>query len=116
MNQTVIPQVDLENVKAEDALKYWDDTSRIYHPQHFKFTHVISYPVTYTVQTTALGETRKVPAVTPTPTLHKVTVRRRNITSKQLLDEICHEAGLVWTIMGRAIVVKPGPSDSDGQE
>jgi len=116
MNQTVIPVVDLENVKAEDALKFWDDTSRTYHPQHFKFTHVISYPVTYTVQTTAPGETRKVPTAAPAPAPQKVTVRRKNINSKQLLDEICHEAGLMWTIMGRAIVIKPGAPVSDGQQ
>jgi len=116
MNQTVIPQVDLENVTAEDALKFWDETSRTYHPQHFKFTHVISYPITYTVQTTAPGETRRVPVAAPAPTPHRVTVRRKNITSKRLLDEICHEAGLVWTIMGRAIVIKPGAPVSDGQQ
>jgi hypothetical protein len=116
MNQTVIPEVDLENVKAEDALKFWEDASRTYHPQHFKFTHVISYPMTYTVQTTAPGETRRVPTAAPVPTQAKVTVRRKNITSKQLLDEICHEANLVWTIMGRAIVIKPGPAVTDAQQ
>src|ERR1700687_3842657 len=48
MDRTVIPEVDLENVKVEAALKFWDETSRTYHPQHFKFVHVISYPMTYT--------------------------------------------------------------------
>jgi hypothetical protein len=115
MNQTVIPMVDLENVNVEDALKFWEGTSRTYHPQHFKFVHVISNPITYTVQTTASGATHNAPVIVPAPTLSKVTVRRKNITSKQLLDEICHEANLVWTIMGRAIVVKPGPAVTDGQ-
>ena len=115
MNRTVIPEVDLENVKAEDALKFWDEMSRTYHPQHFKFVHVISYPITYTVQTTAPGETRRVPAVAPPPTSHNVTVRRKNITSKRLLDEICRQDNLVWTIMGRAIVIKPKPPGSDAQ-
>jgi hypothetical protein len=113
LDQTVIPVVDLENMKAEDALKSWEDMSRTYHPQHFKFVHVMSYPITYTVQTTAPGETRRVPTAAAVPTQAKVTVRRKNITSKQLLDEICHEANLVWTIMGRAIVIKPGPPVTD---
>ena len=116
MNETVIPEVDLENVPAEDALKFWEGTSRTYQPQHFKFVHVMSYPITYTVQTTAPGETRKVPTAAPAPVQHKVTVRRKNITSEQLLDEICHEANLVWTIMGRAIVIKPGPAVTDAQQ
>jgi hypothetical protein len=115
MNQSVIPEVDLENVKAEDALKFWDDMSRTYHPQHFKFVHVISYPITYSVQTTAPGETRRVPMAAPAPTLHKVTVHRKNITSKRLLDEICQQANLEWTIMGRAIVIKPKPPGADAQ-
>jgi hypothetical protein len=28
------------------------------------------------------------------------------------LDEICHQANLVWTIMGREIVIKPKPADT----
>ncbi len=112
----MIPLVDLENVKTEDALKFWEDMSRSYHPQHFKFVHIMSYPITYTVQTTAPGQTRKVPTTTPVVTQPKVTVRRKNITSKELLDEICHEANLVWTIMGRAIVIKPNPAVTDAQQ
>lgn len=109
LNRSVIPEVDLENVKAEDALKYWDETSTSYDPRHFKFMHVVSYPMTYSVQPTATGATRNGPAIVPTPVLHKVTVHRKNITAKRLLDEICQQANLVWTIMGREIVVKPKP-------
>jgi hypothetical protein len=115
MNQTVIPVVDLENVKAEDALKFWDDASHTYHPQHFKFVHVISYPMTYTVQTTAPGETHRVPAVIPVSKPQKVSVHRKNITSKRLLDEICQQANFVWTIMGREIIIKPKPAGDDAQ-
>jgi hypothetical protein len=118
MNETVIPEVDLENVPTEDALKFWEGTSRTYNLQHFKFVHVMSYPITYTVQTTAPGETRRVPmpAPAPAPTRAKVTVRRKNITSEQLLDAICRQANLVWTIMGRAIVIKPNPAATDAQQ
>jgi len=108
MNQTVIPQVDLENVKPEDALKFWDEASQTHHPQHFKFVHVMSYPITSSIQPAG--------AVVRAPTLQKVTVRRKNITSKELLDRICHEANLVWTIMGREIVVKPAPPVANGQQ
>jgi hypothetical protein len=112
MNQTVIPQVDLENVKPEDALKFWDEMSTSYHPQHFKFVHVVSYPVTYTVQTQAAGAA----AVPPSVKVHKVTVRRKNITSERLLDEICHQANLTWTIMGREIIVRPKVPGADAQQ
>jgi len=63
MNRTVIPEIDLENVKAEDALKYWQETSRTYHPQHFKFVHVMSYPTSFTVP----GATGNASAVVPHP-------------------------------------------------
>jgi len=115
MNRTVIPEVDLENVKPDDALKFWDAMSTNYHPQHFKFVHVVSYPVTYTVQPTVSSATHQAPAVILAPTPHKVTVRRKNITSKRLLDEICHQANLTWTIMGREIVIRPRLPGADAQ-
>lgn len=117
MNQTVIPQVDLKNVKPEDALKFWDEMSTTYHPQHFKFVHVVSYPVSYTVQTQAAGANHSTPAAgPPAPKMHKVTVRRKNITSERLLDEICHQANLTWTIMGREIIVRPKVPGADAQQ
>ncbi len=107
MNRTVIPEVDLENVKPEEALQFWSQASRSYHPQHFEFRHIISYPMTYSMQPTKPGELpRMVSAAAPQNTV-RVIVRRKNITSKRLLDEICHQANLSWTIMGRVIVVKP---------
>ena len=99
LNQTVIRSVDLENASLENALKVWTELSRQSHPLHFDFRHVISYPMTYSKQSAAPGGVR-----TAVP---KVTVRRKNITSAHLLDEICHQANFVWVIMGRVIVVKP---------
>lgn len=107
LNQSVIPEVDLENVSLEDAIRVWAETSREYHPLHFEFRHVISYPMTFTMQ-----PTKQVPTRTAPP---RVTARRKNITSRRLLDEICHQANFVWTIMGRMIVIKPGGSASDGR-
>ena len=107
LNRTVIPKVDLENVKPEEALQVWSQASRSYHPQHFEFRYMISYPMTYSMQPAKPGELpRMVPAAAPQNTA-QVIVRRKDITSKRLLDEICHQAKLSWTIMGRVIVVKP---------
>ncbi len=107
LNQTVIPEVDLENVKPEEALQLWSQASRNYHPLHFEFRYTISYPMTYSTQPTKSGG---LPGVVPTAASQntaQVVVRRRNITSKRLLDEICRQSNLSWTVMGRVIVVKP---------
>lgn len=114
LNQTVIPVVDLENVKAADALKFWEDESRAHNLHHFKFTQIMSYPTTYSLPQTGQGAQRNV-AAAPAVKIRNVTVRRKNITSKRLLDEICHEANLVWTITGRVIIVKPGPVSNQPQ-
>lgn len=105
LNQTVIPEVDLEHVTAVEALNVWSELSRTYHPLHFKFQHVVSYPVTF-----AQGAAKPVAAPRNFP---GVTVRRKNITSKHLLDEICHQSNLEWTIAGRVILIKPGAPTSD---
>jgi hypothetical protein len=105
LKSTVIPAVDLENVSLEEAVRVWAELSRENHPLHFDFQHVISYPMTYTKQTTAQGGT-----AVPPPTALKVTVRRKNITSGHLLDQICHQANFNWIIMGREIVIKPSAS------
>jgi len=104
LDQTVIPEVDLENVDPVHALNVWSELSRTYHPQHFKFQHVVSYPVTFSQGATG--------AVTTAPESAKVTVRRKNITSKHLLDEICRQSNLEWTILGREILIKPGRPSS----
>jgi hypothetical protein len=107
MDRTVIPQVDLENVKAEDALKFWSENSRTYDPRHFKFQHLLSYPVVYTKGTATMSA---LPDRAP-----KVTVRRRNITSERLLDEICTQANLEWMIAGRVVLVRPRSAPVNGQ-
>jgi len=108
LNETVIPEVDLEKVSADQALRIWSDLSRQHHPLHFKFQYIWSSPVM-----SAQGTPQA--AATPQD-LPKVTVRRRNVTSKRLLDEICGEANLQWTIAGRVILVKPGPPRSTTTE
>ncbi len=37
LDQTVIPEIDIENVKAEDALKVWHNASNANHRGHFEF-------------------------------------------------------------------------------
>lgn len=115
MNQTVIPEIDLDNVSAEDALNVWSLDSRTYHPQHFKFQHIVSYPVSYSVQPTGQGSRRTVAASASLANAPKVTVRRKHITSKRLLDEICRQANLTWTIAGRVILIRPRGSPPNGQ-
>jgi len=98
---TVIPQVDLEYVSVQDAIKLWATSSRDNNPLHYEFRHTLTYPMSFSVQPRKQS--------TPAAVIPKVTVRRKNITSEQLLDEICREANFVWTIMGRVIIIKPNP-------
>ena len=107
MNRTVIPEVDLQNVKTEDALKFWTEKSRTYDLRHFKFQHLLSYPVVYSKGTVAISA---LPERTP-----QVTVRRKNITSERLMDEICTQANLEWTIAGRVVLVRPRSAPVDTQ-
>jgi hypothetical protein len=107
LNRTVIPSVDLENVRAADALKFWSESSRIYDRRHFKFQHVLSYPMVF--------ENGKMTMTASPDRTPNVTVRRKNITSKQLLDEICSEAHLQWMIQGRVILVRPNTTPSAAQ-
>jgi hypothetical protein len=107
MNRTVIPEVDLQSVKAEDALKFWSENSRTYDPRHFKFQHLLSYPAVYSKGTVAMSA---LPERTP-----KVTVRRRNITSERLMDEICTQANLEWMIAGRVVLVRPRSTPVNAQ-
>jgi hypothetical protein len=99
LDETVIPEVDLENVTAKQALETWSQDSRIHNPKHFKFQHVVSYPMAFTQGAAKPSVASQKPA--------KVTIRRKNITSKRLLDEICHQSNLTWTVAGRVILIKP---------
>jgi hypothetical protein len=108
MDQTVIPEVDFQSLKAEEALHVWSEKSRTYHLKHFKFQHILSYPMTFTQ-----GAAKRSAAPLRAPT---VTVRRRNITSKRLLDEICRQSDMVWTISGKMILVRPRSSLPNGQQ
>jgi len=107
LRETVIPQVDIEYASVEDAIKVWASSSRDNHPLHFNFAHTLTYPMNFSIQP------RK--QTTSTVAVPKVTVRRRNITSEQLLDEICRESNFIWTIMGKVIVIKPNPAAPDTQ-
>ena len=115
LNQTVIPEIDLENVKPEEALQSWARASRDHHPQHFDFRHVISYSTTYSLQSTKQGGSPESVSSTASQSVARVTVRRKNITSERLLDEICRQSNFKWTILGRVIVVKPSGLAPDAQ-
>jgi hypothetical protein len=110
LNQTVIPEIDLEYVTPEYAVKMWAEMSQRYHPQHFEFRHAISHPLVFAPQTPKQGEPRAASSTAPSQPVVHVTVRRKNITSARLLDEICQQSSYVWTIMGRIIVLKPRSS------
>src|SRR5579863_33851 len=103
LDQTVISEIDLDNVSLEDALKAWHKASLGNHPQHFDFRYAISHPLTFSSQ--PVRQSVASTASAPTPT--RITVRRKNITSARLLDEICEQSGNSWIIMGRVVVVRP---------
>jgi hypothetical protein len=107
LNQTVLPEVDLENVALQDAVRIWSESSRTHHPQHFDFRHMISYPMTLSMQQGKQNASHSVSSAVSTPKPAKITVHRKNITSRRLLDEICQQSNFVWTILGRVIVIRP---------
>lgn len=117
LDQTVIPKVDLENVSLESALKTWHEASRDSHPQHFDFRYAISHPMNFSSKPIQQGVAPSNPptAAASTPTPAQITVRRKDITSGRLLDEICQQAGFSWIIMGRVIVVRPQTATSGTQ-
>jgi len=115
LDQTVIPEIDVENVFLESALKTWRAASLNNHPLHFDFRYAIQHPITFTSQPVRQGGAPSVPPATSAPTPALITVHRKNITSARLLDEICQQAGYSWLIMGRVIVVRPSAAPSGTQ-
>ena len=113
LDQTVIPKVDLENVSLESALKTWHAASRDNHPQHFDFRYAISHPTTFSSVPARQGASAA--SVASASNTAKISVRRKNITSARLLDEICQQANVSWVIMGRVIVVQPRATASGTQ-
>jgi len=110
LNQTVIPEAVLDNVKVDEALQFWSQASQRSHPRPFEFRYLISYPMTYSMAAAKPGETPRMVPVTAPPSTARVSVRRKNITSARLLDEICRQSNFSWSILGRVIVVKPRPA------
>jgi hypothetical protein len=107
LDQTVIPEIDIESGSLEDALKVWHKASLDTHPQHFDFRYAISHPMTFSSQPVQQGVAQSVPPAASAPTPVRITVRRKNVTSARLLDEICQQSNTSWLIMGRVIVVRP---------
>lgn len=107
LDQTVIPEIDIENESLEDALKAWHKASLDNHPLHFDFRYAISHPMTFSSQPVRQGVAQSVPPAASAPTPARITVRRKNITSARLLDEICGQSDTSWLIMGRVIIIRP---------
>jgi hypothetical protein len=115
LDRTVIPEIDIENESLEDALKAWHKASLDNHPLHFDFRYAISHPMVFSSQPIRQGGAQNVPPAVTAPTPARITVRRKNITSARLLDEICQQSDTSWLIMGRVIVVRPRATASGTQ-
>jgi hypothetical protein len=115
LDQTVIPEIDIENESLEDALRAWHAASLNNHPQHFDFRYAITHPMTFSSQPVPQGVSRGVPPAASAPSPARITVRRKHITSARLLDEICQQSDTSWLIMGSVIVVRPRAATSGTQ-
>lgn len=115
LDQTVIPEIDIENDSLEDALKAWHEASLNNHPQHFDFRYAITHPMTFSSRPVPQGVSQGVPPSASAPSPARITVRRKHITSARLLDEICQQSDTSWLIMGRVIVVRPRAATSGTQ-
>jgi hypothetical protein len=104
LDHTVISKVDVEGVSLEDALKAWHDASQASHATRFDFRYTISHPIKFVSRPTTPAAPATAPARATAP---KITVRRKNITSARLLDEICRQSNCTWVIMGRVVVIQP---------
>ena len=99
MDSAMIAQIDLQRVPAEAALRAWFDASRVAHPQPVTVKYILVHPTTFTQRSATQA---KPPKKTP-----MVTVRKRNVTSKWLLNEICRQADWVWTVRGGEVAIGP---------
>ncbi|HVM63154.1 MAG TPA: hypothetical protein VMV72_20005 [Verrucomicrobiae bacterium] len=111
LNQTVISQVEIQNLTLEKTMKMWQKLSVGSHHQAFDFHYVISHPVSYTSQPIQQSGAQGAPAVSTLGSV-RITILRKNITSARLLDEICGQANYSWIIMGREIVLRPGTAST----
>ena len=102
LDHTVISKVDVESVSLDDAMKAWHDASQASHATRFDFRYAISHPMTFVSRPTAQTAQATTPSTPP-----KITVRRKNITSARMLDEICRQSNCTWVIMGRVVVIQP---------
>ncbi|MGD1017697.1 MAG: hypothetical protein ABSA12_00110 [Verrucomicrobiia bacterium] len=107
LDQTVIPEIDIENKSLEDAVKAWHKASLNSHAQRFDFRYAISHPLVFTSRPAQPAASPSAPLAASVPSPARITVRRKNITSARLLDEICQQSDTSWLIMGRVIVVRP---------
>lgn len=98
MDAVLIPQIDLQRVPAGEALQAWSEASRTAHPQPFAVKYVILRPTTFTQEAKRATPSKKDPTV---------TVRRKNISSKWLLNDICRQADWVWMVRGKTIAIGP---------
>jgi len=99
MNSAVIPQIDLQRVPAGAAVKAWAEASRAAQPRVFNISYAIVQPTAFTVRPMT---PQVVPEKQPT-----VTVRRKKVTSRWLLNEICRQTDWYWVVRGRTILIGP---------
>jgi len=114
LNETVISEIEIQDMPLEKAAKEWQRASLKSRHQQFNFRYAISHPMVFSSRPAGPGGVQN-SAATSTLSSARITVRRKNITSERLLDEICQQANYSWIIMGRVIVLRPGAASSATQ-
>lgn len=93
LRMITIPEVNLRQTTAEDALAFWIMATRDHHPAHVGVSTVIE----------GTTETR-------------VEIKTGAISSFDLLNLICRQAGLVWWLAQDHIMVAPEDGQRNVQE
>jgi len=109
LDRTMIPEVSLKGVPVEEAVSLWVESVRRFSPDGRGCSVVMRLGTTPDQGLPAMpganAPDKVVPPLDPDEPSPRVTISGKNMNARQLLNEICKQAGAYWRIERKCIVI-----------